>query len=176
MVVEKMTQTLTLAIDDDISPRVNGAFIESVMFSDGTRRALEDREPEVLLSKEDNPRSRSLKRRERYAFDKNGEKYSPAKTFTMRDALFEAMLDGFYTDPTMVAYGEENRDWGGAFGVYRGLTEALPYHRLFNSSISEAAIVGSGVGYAMCGGRAVVELMYCDFLGRAGDEIFNQMP
>ena len=28
----------------------------------------------------------------------------------------------------------------------------------------------------MSGGRAMVELMYCDFLGRAGDEIFNQMP
>jgi 2-oxoisovalerate dehydrogenase E1 component len=27
----------------------------------------------------------------------------------------------------------------------------------------------------MCGGRALVELMYCDFLGRAGDEIFNQL-
>ena len=75
----------------------------------------------------------------------------------------------------MVAYGEENRDWGGAFGVYRGLTEALPYHRLFNSPISEAAIVGTAVGYALSGGRAVAELMYCDFMGRAGDEIFNQM-
>ena len=32
----------------------------------------------------------------------------------------------------MIAFGEENRDWGGAFAVYRGLTEALPYHRLFN--------------------------------------------
>ena len=75
----------------------------------------------------------------------------------------------------MVAYGEENRDWGGAFGAYRGLTEALPYHRLFNSPISEAAIVGTAVGYGLEGGRAVVELMYCDFLGRAGDEVFNQM-
>ena len=81
----------------------------------------------------------------------------------------------FYDDPTMVAYGEENRDWGGAFAVYRGLTEALPYHRLFNSPISEGAIVGTAVGYAMCGGRVVAELMYCDFMGRAGDEIFNQM-
>ncbi|MGB1288615.1 MAG: alpha-ketoacid dehydrogenase subunit beta, partial [Aggregatilineales bacterium] len=69
----------------------------------------------------------------------------------------------------------ENRDWGGAFGVYRGLTEALPYHRLFNSPISEAAIVGSAVGYALTGGRVVAELMYSDFMGRAGDEIFNQM-
>jgi 2-oxoisovalerate dehydrogenase E1 component len=59
--------------------------------------------------------------------------------------------------------------------VYRGLTELLPYNRLFNSPISEGAIVGAGVGYALSGGRAVVELMYCDFMGRAGDEIFNQV-
>jgi 2-oxoisovalerate dehydrogenase E1 component len=31
------------------------------------------------------------------------------------------------------------------------------------------------VGYALCGGRAIPELMYCDFLGRAGDEVFNQL-
>jgi 2-oxoisovalerate dehydrogenase E1 component len=35
--------------------------------------------------------------------------------------------------------------------------------------------VGSAVGYGLCGGRAVVELMYADFIGRAGDEIFNQL-
>jgi 2-oxoisovalerate dehydrogenase E1 component len=62
------------------------------------------------------------------------------------------MLHRFYEDPTLVAYGEENRDWGGAFAVYRGLTEALPYHRLFNSPISEGAIVGTAVGYALEGG------------------------
>ncbi len=31
------------------------------------------------------------------------------------------------------------------------------------------------VGYGLEGGRALVELMYCDFMGRAGDEIFNQL-
>jgi len=35
--------------------------------------------------------------------------------------------------------------------------------------------VGTGVGYAMAGGRVIVELMYADFLGRAGDEVFNQL-
>ena len=59
--------------------------------------------------------------------------------------------------------------------MYRGLTELLPYRRLFNSPLSEAAIVGTAVGYAMEGGRALVELMYADFIGRAGDEIFNQL-
>ncbi len=28
----------------------------------------------------------------------------------------------------------------------------------------------------MCGGRVIPEIMYCDFLGRAGDEVFNQLP
>ena len=97
------------------------------------------------------------------------------KAYNVRDGIFEAMLHRFSIDPTMVAFGEENRDWGGAFAVYRGLTEPLPYHRLFNSPISEAGIVGASVGYGLEGGRAVAELMYADFMGRAGDEIFNQL-
>ena len=105
----------------------------------------------------------------------DGKPVPKMKAYNVRDGLFEAMLHRFSIDPTMIAFGEENRDWGGAFAVYRGLTEALPYHRLFNSPISEAAIVGAAVGYALEGGRAVAELMYADFMGRAGDEIFNQL-
>src|SRR5207249_7685688 len=104
-----------------------------------------------------------------------GKPVPKMKAYNVRDGIFEALLHRFSIDPTMVAFGEENRDWGGAFAVYRGLTEALPYHRLFNSPISEGAIIGSAVGYALEGGRALVELMYCDFLGRAGDEVFKQL-
>ncbi|MFW6338406.1 MAG: alpha-ketoacid dehydrogenase subunit alpha/beta [Alkalispirochaetaceae bacterium] len=171
----RLTEVLKLAIDDTISPHIEGERISGFMFSNTPMDRLEDREPEVLLSKEENPRVQQIARKSRSAYDENGKQLSKMKVLAYRDALFEAMLHRFYEDPTMAAWGEENRDWGGAFAVYRGLTEALPYHRLFNSSISEGAIVGTGVGYALSGGRAVVELMYCDFMGRAGDEIFNQM-
>ncbi len=174
-VTEHITAALKLAVPLDISPRLPAEKIGEYMFSNTPTEKMEEREPETLISIEENPRVRQLSKRSRYALDENGKPLSKMKIFAYRDALFEAMLHRFYIDPTMVAYGEENRDWGGAFAVYRGLTEALPYHRLFNSSISEGAIVGSGVGYALSGGRAVVELMYCDFMGRAGDEIFNQM-
>ena len=134
-----------------------------------------DGKPDVLdVNPETNVRLKAISGKIRSAFDADGKPLSKNKMFQYRDGLFEAMFHRFVTDPTMAAWGEENRDWGGAFAVYRGLTEALPYPRLFNSPISEAAIVGAGVGYAMSGGRAVVELMYCDFMGRAGDEIFNQ--
>jgi len=172
---EKIVKALTAAIDPTLSPRVDGPFIESVMFSNKPADRLEARAPEVLIPKEENPRLTSIKGKLRYALDESGKPHPKTKILAYRDALFEAVLHRFYEDPTMVAYGEENRDWGGAFAVYRGLTEALPYHRLFNASISEGAIAGSGVGYAISGGRALVELMYCDFLGRAGDEIFNQV-
>ncbi|MDR3337493.1 MAG: dehydrogenase [Treponema sp.] len=170
----KLLEVVKLAVNDEVSPRLGGAFIEQVMFSNGRVEKFDDRSPELSGSVAENPRVKALAGKARYGFDAGGKPVSKNKAYQYRDGLFEAMLHRFTIDPTMAAWGEENRDWGGAFAVYRGLTELLPYNRLFNSPISEGAIVGSGVGYALSGGRAVVELMYCDFMGRAGDEIFNQ--
>jgi 2-oxoisovalerate dehydrogenase E1 component len=174
-VVAKISKAMKLSIDESISPYSDVNQIEGMMYSNGKVEKFDDREPELLEKLEDNARVKQLKRKERYAFDKDGKPFSANKLYTYRDGIFEAMLHRFATDPTMIAYGEENRDWGGAFACYRGLTEAIPYHRLFNSPISEGAIVGTACGYALSGGRVCVELMYCDFMGRAGDEIFNQI-
>ena len=168
-----------LSIDDSVSPRMdlvaNPDAIADLMFTNGHVEKFGDAEPDVNMPMEENPRVQAIAKKERWGIDKDGKLVSKNKVYQLRDGLFEAIIDRFYKDPTLVTYGEDVRDWGGAFAVYRGLTEALPYHRLFNSPISESAIVGSAVGYAMAGGRALVELMYCDFLGCAGDEVFNQM-
>lgn len=177
---ELLTHILKLSIDDGISPRINmdkdPDCIGGMMFSDKSLDRMEEGNPDVLIPLEENPRIRSLKNKERFYKYKDGTPVSKAKLFQLRDGIFEAVIDRFYKDPTLAAWGEENRDWGGAFAVYRGLTEALPYHRLFNSPISEGAIVGTAIGYGMCGGRVIAEIMYCDFLGRSGDEVFNQLP
>ncbi|MBA7585918.1 hypothetical protein ES708_27910 [subsurface metagenome] len=166
--IKKITK---LATNDEISPRMdlvkNPDRIGELMLSNGSADKMEEGKPEVLITMEENPRVKQLAKKERFGLDKNGKPFSKVKTFQLRDGIFEAILDRFYKDPTLIAYGEENRDWGGAFAVYRGLTEALPYNRLFNSSISEGAIVGAAIGYAMCGGRVIPEIMYCDFLGRS---------
>jgi 2-oxoisovalerate dehydrogenase E1 component len=175
--VARIRHILELAISPEISPRISmdSEVIGDLMFSNKRIEKFADGIPETLISEEENPRLKSIAKKERFAFDENGKSYPKTKIFSYRDALFEAVLHRAYIDPTLVIYGEENRDWGGAFAVYRGLTEALPYHRLFNTPIAEGAIAGSATGYAMCGGRVLAELMYCDFLGRAGDEVFNQM-
>ncbi|MBQ3815508.1 MAG: dehydrogenase, partial [Clostridia bacterium] len=179
-IVNRTVKIIKLAIDDEISPRMDLSkqpdMISSIMYSNNHVKSMDEtREPEVLLPKEEDPRVKQIAGKARYAFDDKGEMIPKMKLYNIRDGLFEAIIDKFYEDPTTIAYGEDNRDWGGAFAVYRGLTEALPYHRFFNAPISESAIVGSAVGYAVAGGRAIVELMYADFIGCAGDEIFNQL-
>lgn len=177
---ETLKEMLKLSIDDKISPRLDLSsdpdVIGKMMFSNSSVDRMEEGTPDVLMPLVENPRVKSIKTKERFYLDKEGKPVSKARIFQFRDAIFEAVIDRFYKDPTLAAWGEENRDWGGAFAVYRGLTEALPYHRLFNSPISEGAIVGTAIGYGMCGGRVIAEIMYCDFLGRSGDEVFNQLP
>ncbi|MDP2998400.1 MAG: thiamine pyrophosphate-dependent enzyme [Bryobacterales bacterium] len=165
-----------LAADLEVSPRVamDSELIGTVMFSNRRVEKFDQRQPELLGDLASNPRVQQIRAKIRTPLD-GGKPVPKMKAFNVRDAIFEALLYRFAIDPTMIAFGEENRDWGGAFAVYRGLTEALPYHRLFNAPISEAAIAGAAVGYALEGGRVVAELMYADFIGRAGDEIFNQL-
>ena len=130
---------------------------------------------DLLIDPADSKAVQSIARKSRSGFDAEGGILSPMRAVTLRDALSEAILHHLVHDESLIAYGEECRDWGGAFGVHRGFADIIPYHRLFNSPISEAAIVSTAVGYALAGGRALVELMYADFIGRAGDEIFNQL-
>jgi 2-oxoisovalerate dehydrogenase E1 component len=165
-----------LAVDLEQSPRpsMDSEMIGSVMFTNRRVEKFADAAPELLQPLRDNPRVQQIRAKIRTPLFE-GKPVPKMKAFNVRDAIFEAMLHRFAIDPTMIAFGEENRDWGGAFAVYRGLTEALPYHRLFNAPIAEASIVGAAVGYALEGGRVVAELMYADFIGRAGDEIFNQL-
>ncbi len=176
---ERMLKLCKLAADPVESPyldfKKDPYYVEDLMFSNGSVEKMEDRPVEVKMPMEENPRVKQIAGKLRYGIDEKGAPVSAMKRYNIRDGLFEAIIDRYYKDPTLTSYGEDVRDWGGAFAVYKGLTEALPYHRLFNSPISEAAIVSSAVGYGLCGGRVIVELMYADFMGRAGDEIFNQL-
>jgi len=178
---EDMMRNLKLAIDDTVSPHIpllteNPNYVGQLMFSNGHVRSFdESRAPDVLLPREECPRIQQLAKKERFGLDAEGKPVSKNRVYQLRDGIAEPIINKFYEDPTLVAFGEDVRDWGGAFAVYRGMTEAIPYHRLFNTPIAEAGIVGAAVGYAMSGGRVVAELMYCDFLGRAGDEVFNQL-
>ena len=175
---EAVTAVTAMAADEKISPYISfqrdPRAVERMMLSNGRVIKYSDRKPSVLIPKSECSRVKQIADKERFAY-KDGKAVSKVKVFNYRDAIFEAVIDKFYEDPTLISYGEEVREWGGAFAVYRGLHEAIPYSRLFNAPISEGAIVGTAVGYGISGGRVLAEVMYSDFIGRAGDEIFNQL-
>ncbi len=176
--VERMTKICKWASDPAISPyadfEADNGIVERTMFSNCKAAKLDDRKPETLTTLEDCAAYKKIKDKTRTA-TVDGKPTPKLKLFNIRDAISEPLLEKYYEDPTLISYGEDVRDWGGAFAIYRGMMDSIPYSRLFNAPISEAAIVGSAVGYGLCGGRAVIELMYADFIGRAGDEIFNQL-
>ncbi|MCQ2396527.1 MAG: thiamine pyrophosphate-dependent enzyme [Lentisphaeria bacterium] len=177
---DMVKECFVMAIDKEISPyeAMDSMFIENVMFSNKKLESCDESrkgDADFLQPLAENEQFKKVQAKKRFYADETGKPYSKMLVYNICDAVFEAMTNRFSKDPTMVAFGEDNRDWGGAYACYRGLTELLPYHRFFNSPISEAAIIGSAVGYALAGGRAVAEIMYCDFIGRCGDELFNQL-
>jgi len=97
------------------------------------------------------------------------------REITYVEAVREALTQAMQADERVFLIGEDIGVYGGAFGVSAGMHAQFGDQRVIDTPISEAAIVGTAVGYALSGGRVVVELMYADFMGRAGDEIFNQM-
>lgn len=91
-----------------------------------------------------------------------------------RHAVAEAMTEEMLRDKRVIFYGEDVADYGGAFQATVGLLETFGRNRVFNTAISEAAIIGTGVGAAMTGLRPVVEIMYIDFLFQTMDQLGNQ--
>ena len=152
---ERLRRITEMAVSLETSPRIatEPDAIGDMMFSNGNEEKTQEGEPEMLLPVEKNPRVIANGKKSRSGIGPDGKPLPKPQVIALKDAIFEAVLHRFSRDPSMVAFGEENRDWGGAFAVYRGLTEALPYQRLFNTPISEGAIVGAAVGYAMCGGQ-----------------------
>jgi len=64
--------------------------------------------------------------------------------------LFEAIIARFYEDPTLVAMGEENRDWGGRHSPSIVAHRGAPLPRLFSTPHLEARPRGHRrPGYAL---------------------------
>jgi pyruvate/2-oxoglutarate/acetoin dehydrogenase E1 component len=76
--------------------------------------------------------------------------------------------------PETLLYGEDVGKPGGVFGISRGLARSFG-DRVFDTPISESAILGSALGAAMLGRRPIVEIMWADFALVALDQIVNQI-
>ncbi|BDE05727.1 TPP-dependent acetoin dehydrogenase complex, E1 protein subunit beta [Vulcanimicrobium alpinum] len=95
-------------------------------------------------------------------------------TMTFSEATLAAMREEMRRDPTVFLMGEDIAKQGGIFGQFKGLPQEFGFDRVRDTPISEAALVGAGVGAALTGCRPVVDMHFADFITCAMDEVVNQ--
>ena len=97
-------------------------------------------------------------------------------TVTMREALSRALADAIEADDSVFLLGEDIAGNGGPFKVTEGLLARYGGERVYDTPISEQAIIGCAIGAAASGLRPVAEIMFADFAGVCFDQLINQMP
>ncbi len=93
---------------------------------------------------------------------------------TYREAICRALDEELARDPNVIFFGEDVGKAGGVFKVTPGLYDKYGPDRVRDTPISEAAIVGAGIGAAVTGMRPIIELMFADFAAVTLDQIVNQ--
>src|SRR5512136_1010989 len=97
------------------------------------------------------------------------------RTITYSQAIYETLREEMARDPNVILIGEDVGTFGGVWGVSGDLLKLFGEDRVRDTPISEAGIVGAGLGAAMMGMRPVVEIMFGDFMPVAGDQLVNQV-
>jgi len=101
------------------------------------------------------------------------ENAASVETISYAQAAVLAVRREMAADERVVVLGEDIGR-GGIFGQYAGLQSEFGPQRVIDTPISEAAIMGAGVGMALAGMRPVVEMRVVDFALCSMDEIVNQ--
>jgi len=94
----------------------------------------------------------------------------------MRQAISDALREEMLRDEKVFIMGEEVGVWGGTYAVTKGFYDEFGEKRVKDTPISEAAIVGAGIGAALVGLRPVSELMTINFAFVAMEYIVNEAP
>lgn len=97
-------------------------------------------------------------------------------TITYRDAVAEGIAREMRRDRSVVCLGEDIGAAGGVFKTTQGLFAEFGPGRVWDTPISEQAIVGAALGAAMTGVRPVAEIMFSDFLACCWDYLANEIP
>ncbi|HVF09871.1 MAG TPA: alpha-ketoacid dehydrogenase subunit beta [Abditibacteriaceae bacterium] len=96
------------------------------------------------------------------------------RQLTMAEAINEAIRHEMRRDSNIVLLGQDIGVYGGTFGVYKGLFDEFGPERVRDGPLCEAATAGFGIGLALAGMPAIVEIEFIDFMTLASDAVVNQ--
>lgn len=131
-------------------------------------QALEEKEPEVSTTTE---------------MDDMFAPYTPQPLATPTEQIetryLDAISDGLSTAmhryDNLVIMGQDIATYGGAFKITEGFMATFGKERVRNTPICESAIIGAGLGLAINGYKAVVEMQFADFVSVGFNQIVNNL-
>ncbi len=94
-------------------------------------------------------------------------------SITYLEAIREAQAKALADDSRVFIYGQDVGPFGGAFKATKNLAKEFP-ERVWDSPISEDAMVGMAVGAAIDGMRPIIEMQFADFSTVGFNQIVNQ--
>jgi 2-oxoisovalerate dehydrogenase E1 component len=110
-----------------------------------------------------------------YSFPAVQPKPSPVSNKRYIDAISDGLKQGMRKHPNLVIMGQDIAEYGGAFKITQGFVEEFGKARVRNTPICESGIVGAGMGLALNGYKAVVEMQFADFVTCGFNQIINNL-
>lgn len=91
------------------------------------------------------------------------------------DAISDGLRQSMERHPELVLMGQDIAEYGGVFKITDGFVTQFGKHRVRNTPICEAAIVGAGLGLSIKNMKAMVEMQFADFVTEAFTQIVNNL-
>ncbi|SEM99221.1 2-oxoisovalerate dehydrogenase E1 component [Mucilaginibacter gossypiicola] len=110
-----------------------------------------------------------------YSFPVVQPKASPVTNKRYIDAISDGLKQAMRKHPNLVIMGQDIAEYGGAFKITQGFVEEFGKARVRNTPICESAIVGAGMGLALNGYKAIVEMQFADFVTCGFNQIVNNL-
>lgn len=91
------------------------------------------------------------------------------------DALSDGLRQAMQRDPRLVIMGQDIAGYGGVFKVTEGFLEEFGSDRVRNTPLCESAIIGAGLGLAICDHPSVIEMQFADFISNGFNQTVNNL-
>ncbi len=91
------------------------------------------------------------------------------------DAISAGLREGMRAHPGLVLMGQDIAEYGGVFKITAGFAEEFGTDRVRNTPLCESGVIGAALGYAIAGGKAMVEMQFGDFVSCGFNQIVNNL-
>ncbi|THH36489.1 alpha-ketoacid dehydrogenase subunit alpha/beta [Neolewinella litorea] len=99
----------------------------------------------------------------------------PTRDLRFVDAISDGLREAMRAYPELVLMGQDIADYGGVFKITEGFVEEFGRERVRNTPLCESGVIGAALGYALAGGKAMVEMQFGDFVSCGFNQIVNNL-